>query len=462
MCESLGSTQSIPIMASTTQATSQPSALKTAIATLYHSGKYSDLTLECDGLRFKVHKSVVCGRSPVLEKECDGNFLEGKTGYVVVGAPDANRYTVRRMLDYLYKDDYNDCEPYSSIGFIAGASEEISHNDEMAKEPNTEANMPSDTSKNEPCESLASATLTRCRSSTGSLMGPDGPSMFGGGKSLRVATDPGFFFPSRPSSVKTSSNQPRIASMGDKVTKTQSPLASLRSPSLSTRPASMVQSATSPQPQPGFKSLTYNQSQEFHILNNVDVYALANYYQIVDLKHVAAAKFAKAIPGFLALPMDTVVTIIHEVYAVTDTASTLRITLVDTVAGAMNPKDTGWVEQLADVPEFVVAIFRKRAASDADVVQSQRKSLEKIEVTTEEARLRLITDILAHEHCAGGPMSATGSLFAPTISMYPDRTTSSSNTVNASVAQEKQAITRLKCRKCSKVIAEVHLRANCS
>ena len=455
MCESLGSTQSIPIMTSTTQATSQPSALKTAIATLYHSGKYSDLTLECDGLRFKVHKSVVCGRSPVLEKECDGNFLEGKTGYVVVGAPDANRYTVRRMLDYLYKDDYNDCEPYSSIGFIAGASEEVHPSDLTDKKRSTEAKVSLKFSKKDESESLASSIGSVQQAPAGSLMGSTGPSIFGGSKSPRAVTDPKNLF-AGVNSDQASENPTHTAMTSNNFSNAQSLFAPLRSASLPTGLASMVQSTSSPQPQPSPNSNS-NYFSKCRILNNVHVYALANYYQIIDLKHIAAAKFARALIESSVLPKDMVVAIIREVYGITDVSSTLRFTLVDNVARKMDPKDTGWVETLTDVPEFVVETFRRRISFDANIIQSQKKSIGKVAETIEAARLRVITDVLAHDHCAGALVSEVAIIPVPTGGRMLD---SSSDAVNVSAAQEKQANTRLKCRKCGKVIAEAHVTAN--
>ena len=36
--------------------------------------KYCDLTLECEGQEFKVHRVVVCYQSPVLAAACDGKF----------------------------------------------------------------------------------------------------------------------------------------------------------------------------------------------------------------------------------------------------------------------------------------------------------------------------------------------------------------------------------------------------
>lgn len=44
------------------------------LSQLLESGKYSDMTLECQGHKFRVHKMVVCSQSPVLAAAMDGNF----------------------------------------------------------------------------------------------------------------------------------------------------------------------------------------------------------------------------------------------------------------------------------------------------------------------------------------------------------------------------------------------------
>ena len=49
-------------------------SLLLAVAQLRKSAKYSDLTLTCNKVEFKVHKAIVCSQSPVLAAACDGDF----------------------------------------------------------------------------------------------------------------------------------------------------------------------------------------------------------------------------------------------------------------------------------------------------------------------------------------------------------------------------------------------------
>ncbi|KAE8355900.1 hypothetical protein BDV28DRAFT_145699 [Aspergillus coremiiformis] len=70
------------------------------------SGKYSDLTLICQGKQFRVHKAVICSQSPVLAAACDGNFQEALSGTIDVTQFDTS--TVDCMIQFLYAGEY-DC-----------------------------------------------------------------------------------------------------------------------------------------------------------------------------------------------------------------------------------------------------------------------------------------------------------------------------------------------------------------
>ena len=75
---------------------------------LLKNAEYTDLVLLCDGESFKVHRMIVCERSPVIKAQCKSAFLEALTGKIEVQAPTASVATVQRMLDFLYYGEYWD------------------------------------------------------------------------------------------------------------------------------------------------------------------------------------------------------------------------------------------------------------------------------------------------------------------------------------------------------------------
>ncbi|KAI6758241.1 hypothetical protein HG530_010481 [Fusarium avenaceum] len=75
-----------------------------SISELFKTGDYSDLTIVCGDDRYKVHKAVVCPRSPFFKKACDGNVEESQTNEVKL--PDDDPVAVRMMIEYLYRHTY--------------------------------------------------------------------------------------------------------------------------------------------------------------------------------------------------------------------------------------------------------------------------------------------------------------------------------------------------------------------
>lgn len=76
------------------------------MAALHLNADYSDLVLRCDGLEFPLHQALVCSLSPVIRNECkDNRFKEGETGVIEHQEYDSD--TVRRMVSYIYTQDYN-------------------------------------------------------------------------------------------------------------------------------------------------------------------------------------------------------------------------------------------------------------------------------------------------------------------------------------------------------------------
>ncbi|KAF5857031.1 hypothetical protein ETB97_006422 [Aspergillus alliaceus] len=75
------------------------------LMSIMETGKYSDLTLVCQGKEFPVHKAFVCSQSPVLAAACDGRFQEAPSEIVEVTQFDIR--TVECMTQFMYKGDYD-------------------------------------------------------------------------------------------------------------------------------------------------------------------------------------------------------------------------------------------------------------------------------------------------------------------------------------------------------------------
>jgi hypothetical protein len=80
---------------------------------LLETGKFSDLTIKCRGESFKVHKAVVCSRSPFFMKACDSNFQEASSG--VITLDDDHPEAVKRMISFFYTLDYDNGITDSSV-----------------------------------------------------------------------------------------------------------------------------------------------------------------------------------------------------------------------------------------------------------------------------------------------------------------------------------------------------------
>lgn len=105
-------------------------------ADLLSSGKYSDLTIKCGDRSFKVHKAVVCPKSPVIAAECDQDVKEKTSGVIDHTVYDAD--TVFRMLQFLYTKTYSVTEPGS--------------NEDNRPPPGTSAATPSGDNQNAPSQ----------------------------------------------------------------------------------------------------------------------------------------------------------------------------------------------------------------------------------------------------------------------------------------------------------------------
>ncbi|KAL8828597.1 MAG: hypothetical protein Q9191_002498 [Dirinaria sp. TL-2023a] len=73
---------------------------------LLRSQKYSDLTINCRGRQWRVHRAIICPRSKFFCVLCDGIFQEASSGVVNLDKEDPA--ILERMLRYLYTMDYSD------------------------------------------------------------------------------------------------------------------------------------------------------------------------------------------------------------------------------------------------------------------------------------------------------------------------------------------------------------------
>ncbi|KAF7859654.1 hypothetical protein EAF04_008733 [Stromatinia cepivora] len=74
------------------------------ISQLYSIGKYSDLTIKCQGKEFKVHRAIVCPQSKPLAAAIDHEFKEATTG--VINFEEDEPEIVEYMIKFLYVGTY--------------------------------------------------------------------------------------------------------------------------------------------------------------------------------------------------------------------------------------------------------------------------------------------------------------------------------------------------------------------
>ncbi|CAO2654038.1 Nn.00g107710.m01.CDS01 [Neocucurbitaria sp. VM-36] len=78
--------------------------LKSALASLFESGRYSDLTIVCGGKRYPVHRALLATRSTFFEGACRNGFREAETGVIDLTEDDPE--AVEYMVNYFYHLDY--------------------------------------------------------------------------------------------------------------------------------------------------------------------------------------------------------------------------------------------------------------------------------------------------------------------------------------------------------------------
>ncbi|KAK3691908.1 hypothetical protein LTR37_018339 [Vermiconidia calcicola] len=67
---------------------------------MFETGEFSDLTIGTSTKTFKVHKAVVCQKSPFFRAACTRDFLEAKTGHINL---EENESVIYASLQHLYE-----------------------------------------------------------------------------------------------------------------------------------------------------------------------------------------------------------------------------------------------------------------------------------------------------------------------------------------------------------------------
>ncbi|CBY02090.1 hypothetical protein IAQ61_006678 [Plenodomus lingam] len=78
--------------------------LMSALASLFESGKYADLTIVCGAKRYSVHRALLATRSTFFEGACRSGFREAESGIIDLTEEDAE--AVDHMVHYFYHNDY--------------------------------------------------------------------------------------------------------------------------------------------------------------------------------------------------------------------------------------------------------------------------------------------------------------------------------------------------------------------
>ncbi|KAJ5244798.1 hypothetical protein N7489_004894 [Penicillium chrysogenum] len=80
--------------------------LQPLLQSLLESGRYSDLTISCEGRKFAVHRAIVCCQSSFFDAAVKGGFKEAASSQIDL--PDDELATIQRVVTFLYIRDYDD------------------------------------------------------------------------------------------------------------------------------------------------------------------------------------------------------------------------------------------------------------------------------------------------------------------------------------------------------------------
>jgi len=92
------SSRSMPITANTSS-----SELQNCMKRIFHDPKFSDITLQCKGMKFKCHKVILGACSPVLSNMFENDMKESNTGLVEI--EDFDSEIVEAMIEYMYTNE---------------------------------------------------------------------------------------------------------------------------------------------------------------------------------------------------------------------------------------------------------------------------------------------------------------------------------------------------------------------
>ena len=336
------------------------------IGQLYHTGKYSDLTLKCDDVHFKVHKAILCIRSPVFARECDGPFIEGKTDHIRIGAPAADKDSVRRMLEFIYKNDYQDDDPDTSPNGLTT----FYSNEHMAAFDDTDERM------TEEVDTKSSKMFL---------------------KEGTPATQLSIFPNAASESTVSERATPKVSDEYQNKASNRSKFASNANKEDHVSPISMGASTN---------SLFVITETQLHrqALNNLHIYVLAEYYQIDDLRSIAAIKFSRALSKMSYVATTAFSDIVQKVFKLTDTASALRVMVISRATVILyRAPDTDWVSQVADIPDFMVGVLKHKVATDAlrsGSPGSQQNVQQALSLDTQQVEYEILDTILRHRRCS--------------------------------------------------------------
>ncbi|KAI5357128.1 Putative BTB/POZ domain-containing protein [Septoria linicola] len=80
--------------------------LASLVGGLFGDTAYSDLTIECDGRKWAVHRAVICPQSDYFKKACDGHFKEASKRHIALQEDSSD--AVNAMVQFFYKGDYTE------------------------------------------------------------------------------------------------------------------------------------------------------------------------------------------------------------------------------------------------------------------------------------------------------------------------------------------------------------------